>query len=608
MVGIRGNRSAQDERLVAAIFSTSKLRRQSVAELGENGESTCRSRPSTDSSFRTSTEILEDEMIAKLSESTIDASDVLNEESEDDGKPNYYGAQQNNLIVDARPTVNAYAMQAVGKGSENMDYYRHATKAYLGIENIHVMRDSLSKVIDALKDSDMTPLPPNRELLTKSGWLKHIANMLDGTGIIARQVGLYHSHVLIHCSDGWDRTSQLSALSQLCLDPYYRTLEGFIVLIEKDWLSFGHMFRHRTGFLGSEKWFEIENERIGGSRGSVDSRGASSAFESAFLSAKGFFKQNRNQSVESLAESDNEPAPYDSPTSRSGSPLNHKHAADDNPATKPKETSPIFHQFLDGTYQLLYQHPTRFEFNERFLRRLLYHLYSCQYGTFLYDNEKQRRDAKVSERTRSVWDYFLCRKEQFLNDKYDVTIDDAEDGRERLIFPIPAKTRWWAEVFGRSDEEMNQPSNMLAMQKERNSVGAPVLTGLETAEVAVGAGTTEPPPEAPEVLPVIDEPVKEAPTAVLSADEEPVEKAPPVVLPPMVRREYGPLGPLDPSNDFGEEEPVTSAAPAGREPLNPTAAVAAGFAGLSMRTRSSNAPWKLRDTEAAKKETEVEMR
>lgn len=28
--------------------------------------------------------------------------------------------------------------------------------------------------------------------------------------------------VLIHCSDGWDRTSQLSSLAQLCLDPYYR--------------------------------------------------------------------------------------------------------------------------------------------------------------------------------------------------------------------------------------------------------------------------------------------------------------------------------------------------------------------------------------------------
>ena len=81
------------------------------------------------------------------------------------------------------------------------------------------------------------------------------------------------SHVLIHCSDGWDRTSQLRALSQRCLDPYYRTMEGFMVLIEKDWLSFGHMFRHRSGFLSSEKWFSIENERISANDGETENKG-----------------------------------------------------------------------------------------------------------------------------------------------------------------------------------------------------------------------------------------------------------------------------------------------------------------------------------------------
>lgn len=35
--------------------------------------------------------------------------------------------------------------------------------------------------------------------------------------------------VLVHCSDGWDRTAQVCALGSLLMDPYYRTIKGFMV-------------------------------------------------------------------------------------------------------------------------------------------------------------------------------------------------------------------------------------------------------------------------------------------------------------------------------------------------------------------------------------------
>ncbi|KAK0621345.1 protein-tyrosine phosphatase-like protein [Bombardia bombarda] len=454
-VGLRMKRSIQDERLVGACFSAAmdftETPAPTNADEGAISGLVDLSAESSDVDLSLSeTERMEDELIA--------GGNALYDEKT--GKRLIYGAQQHNLIVDARPAINSYAMQAIGMGSENMDYYRFARKVFLNIDNIHVMRDSLEKVISAIKDADVSPFPPNQELLAKSKWLKHITGILDGSAIIARQVGIQHSHVLIHCSDGWDRTSQLSALSQLMLDPYYRTIEGFIVLVEKDWLSFGHMFQLRSAYLSHENWFTTDNDALAGSTvkpGENDGRG--DAIENVLTSAKRFWSKNVANDKDNSP--DTEEATVVDEAKQTTAPVTEEQA------TRLKDVSPVFHQFLDATYQLIRQHPTRFEFNERFLRRLLYHVYSCQYGTFLLNNERQRHEAKLSERTRSVWAYFLSRRPEFTNEEYDPVVDDHTKGRERLIFPRLGEVRWWHQVFNRTDDEMNSALNASAVTAER---------------------------------------------------------------------------------------------------------------------------------------------
>lgn len=64
--------------------------------------------------------------------------------------------------------------------------------------------------------------------LENSGWLKHIRTILETSWFIAQNIAKGIS-VVVHCSDGWDRTAQVCALAALMLDPYYRTIHGFQV-------------------------------------------------------------------------------------------------------------------------------------------------------------------------------------------------------------------------------------------------------------------------------------------------------------------------------------------------------------------------------------------
>uniref|UniRef100_A0A674PK87 Myotubularin related protein 7a n=1 Tax=Takifugu rubripes TaxID=31033 RepID=A0A674PK87_TAKRU len=293
-------------------------------------------------------------------------------------------------VVDTRPKLNAFANRAAGKGYENEDNYANIKFQFIGIENIHVMRNSQQKMLEVceLRSPSMTDF---LEGLESSGWLKHIKAVLDAGIFIAKAVAEEGVSVLVHCSDGWDRTAQVCSVASLLLDPYYRTLRGFMVLIEKDWISFGHKFTHRCNHLAGD----------------------------------------------------------------------------------PKEVSPVIDQVLECTWQLMEQFPCAFEFNERFLITIHSHIYSCQYGNFIGNNQRERRQLGVCERTHSLWSHLYAHQTDYLNPLYRPRHSQTQ-GQLRPS-TAPHCFKFWRGLYNRFDRGMHPRQSVedyLSAIKEETEAGA----------------------------------------------------------------------------------------------------------------------------------------
>ena len=154
-------------------------------------------------------------------------------------------------ILDARSWVAATANKiGRGKGAENASHYGLNTyMEFCDIPNIHTMRNSLKDLYKLAQPLGVTKGGDTKflSLLEETGWLKHIQSVLTASVRLVEMMDRESTSVLIHCSDGWDRTAQIGAAAQIMMDPYYRTLEGLGVLIEKEWITFGHKFRDRLG-------------------------------------------------------------------------------------------------------------------------------------------------------------------------------------------------------------------------------------------------------------------------------------------------------------------------------------------------------------------------
>ncbi|XP_045142488.1 myotubularin-related protein 7 isoform X2 [Echinops telfairi] len=290
-------------------------------------------------------------------------------------------------VVDTRPKLNAMANRAAGKGYENEDNYSNIKFQFIGIENIHVMRNSLQKMLEVceLKSPSMSDFLWGLE---NSGWLRHIKAIMDAGIFIAKAVSEEGASVLVHCSDGWDRTAQVCSVASLLLDPHYRTLKGFMVLIEKDWLSFGHKFNHRYGNLDGD----------------------------------------------------------------------------------PKEISPVVDQFIECVWQLMEQFPCAFEFNERFLIHIQHHIYSCQFGNFLCNCQKERRELKIEERTYSLWAHLWKNRADYLNPLFRADRSQTQGTLHLPSAPCNFMYKFWSGMYNRFEKGLQPrqsvPDYLMAVKEE----------------------------------------------------------------------------------------------------------------------------------------------
>ena len=86
---------------------------------------------------------------------------------------------------------------------------------------------------------------------------------------------------------------------------------------------------------------------------------------------------------------------------------------------------------------------------------LHYYLYSCQYGTFLFNSEFERTQHDPQNNTISVWDYFNTYKEKYTNELYDPKKDHDLVDNGGVLFPEYGNIKYWFHLFHRQEIELN---------------------------------------------------------------------------------------------------------------------------------------------------------
>ncbi len=164
-------------------------------------------------------------------------------------------------IMDARKKTAATGNKIMGKGTEDVRNYKGATMLHMDIANIHACRESQAMLWDLCRPSSSVGGGSSwLGKLDSTGWMQHVHSIIAASARAASIMTVEGISLLVHCSDGWDRTAQICALAEILIDPNDRTFRGFRAVVEKEWLCFGHKFADRIG-AGVSKGAASDDER-----------------------------------------------------------------------------------------------------------------------------------------------------------------------------------------------------------------------------------------------------------------------------------------------------------------------------------------------------------
>jgi hypothetical protein len=113
------------------------------------------------------------------------------------------------VIYDARPKLNAQANKYIKNGGfEDVKYYRNCDIIFCDIENIHEVSKCFRKMYDIIDDhKNYNTLSSFQPLIEASGYNQMISRVLKATNMAVETLMQKKMNILVHCSDGWDRTA-----------------------------------------------------------------------------------------------------------------------------------------------------------------------------------------------------------------------------------------------------------------------------------------------------------------------------------------------------------------------------------------------------------------